>query len=137
MVERRWPPKKEIPQRFERRGFSHRLSGNLARTSIRGYARTRRRSRLKMEQIQGFMLMTAEQIKRLGKFFDSETRWGNMSFEFPNPYYEKVHPQFLRPGSPPDNGKPEFLTVAFLDAPKWVCVGYDLYKVRLNLETQP
>ena len=125
-VRPKWPPKKEIQQKFEAKDYRQRLANNLVRTSIPGYSRTRRRSRANPQPLQGVMLMTSAEIGRLETFYDSETTFGNMSFEFPNPYYDF------------DTMKqPEFLTVAFAAAPRWTSVGYDLYRVRLNFEIQP
>ena len=124
-VRPKWPPKDEIQQKFEAKGYRQRIADNLLRTSIPGYIRTRRRSRANPEPLQGVMLMTAAEVGRLETFYDSDTTFGNMSFEFPNPLYTE------------DSTKPEFLTVAFAAAPRWDSVGFDLYRVRLSMEIQP
>ena len=51
-----WPT--TLPQNLEREEYRYRLPSNLVSTSLPGYRRTRRRSRLPGSTIDGSMLMT-------------------------------------------------------------------------------
>lgn len=80
-----WPS--DLPQQFERDGFSDSLADQLARPGLPGGPGAARRLAGRREgyPISGRMLMTTAQWNMLTAFWRDDLAYGALEFDFPDP----------------------------------------------------
>lgn len=113
----RWP--EDLPQEFEQRGY--REAGSEVLRSNMDQQKARQRSTATPWPMQGQMLMTYHQWRRLLAFHTTDLAGGVLSFEFPDPFATKEEAEA---------GKT--ITVVFDRPPIMSAGGGDTYRVTLR-----
>jgi hypothetical protein len=116
MVDAVWPS--NVPHEPEQGGYGETIASNLASFSPDvGPPTTWRRSTIKSTKIQATILMTGAERDLFTTFFTDTLGDGALPFTWTNPAYGVSKRYTFDPGSPP----------------QWASVGYDLYRVQLNI----
>lgn len=118
-----WPA--DLPQDLDRRNYRERLPDNLRRSSVdAGPEKRRQHTTSNVRFIDGQILMTGAEWKRLKYFVEVDLQSGVRAFVFPNPDRET-------------EGEPATITVSLRQPPSRTNPGGDNYWVSLRLQVQP
>ena len=113
-----WP--ENLPQQFERQGFSDEFNDLVVRSNLGGgKGKTRELARMgEPAPISGNMLMTDEQWMSFKRWYKEELKGGVLTFHILEPRLDSEE---------------KILRVYFSQAPKAVPIGYNFNRVNLSL----
>lgn len=114
-----WPP--NVPDEFQRQGFSESFSDNVLRSGTdSGPPKRRRRSTQPERLLNGTIRMNGSELSEFKAWYLSQIASGARAFEFPDPTHASR----------------ATVTVAFTSPPSWGNIGGDEYEVELAIQVE-